>query len=271
MGVDYVYGKVESTGGALWVVGNDPVLFDYFLPEKWRKTARSKLSPLRQVYHTITKDSIKLVWQVSRVGRQPDVDRLIENRKSIIAHGYNSPFEEISLSMELSRNGIETTYPRAVYMTGRKSRASTAVVDNSRYDNHRNWRTPDGHPILSKYHDYVTIWGYWNGPDEILAVKDDEVYRGINALDAWLQGLITEDVYLHIMQTTADRMKKIGIDDLTFAGNHLLLSLDRSGRLARDRRGMPMVRICNFELLRHDRSSDILRPDSASKIERSLP
>ena len=34
MGVDYVYGEVESTGGALWVVGRDPVLFDYFLPEK---------------------------------------------------------------------------------------------------------------------------------------------------------------------------------------------------------------------------------------------
>ena len=30
MGVDYVCGQVESTGGALWVVGRDPMLFDYF-------------------------------------------------------------------------------------------------------------------------------------------------------------------------------------------------------------------------------------------------
>ncbi len=42
MGVDYVYGQVESTGGALWVVGRDPMLFDYFLPEKWRRTPRTQ-------------------------------------------------------------------------------------------------------------------------------------------------------------------------------------------------------------------------------------
>ena len=29
MAVDYVFGQVESTGGALWVVGKDPVLFEF--------------------------------------------------------------------------------------------------------------------------------------------------------------------------------------------------------------------------------------------------
>jgi hypothetical protein len=30
MGVDYIYGRAESTGGILWVVGKDPDLFNYF-------------------------------------------------------------------------------------------------------------------------------------------------------------------------------------------------------------------------------------------------
>jgi len=37
-GVPYIHGQVESTGGLLWVVGRNPRLFDYFLPERWRKT-----------------------------------------------------------------------------------------------------------------------------------------------------------------------------------------------------------------------------------------
>ena len=36
--------------------------------------------------------------------------------------------------------------------------------------------TEDGHPILDKHHDYMTIWGFWNGPDEALAAKDESVY-----------------------------------------------------------------------------------------------
>ena len=77
MGVDYVYGQVESTGGSLWVVGRDPMLFDYFLPEKWRRTPRTKISASQQVYETVTKDNIHLVWRVSRVGQIPDADPFV--------------------------------------------------------------------------------------------------------------------------------------------------------------------------------------------------
>ena len=44
-GVDYVFGRAESTKGLLWVVGLDPELFDYFLPERWENTPRIQLSP----------------------------------------------------------------------------------------------------------------------------------------------------------------------------------------------------------------------------------
>jgi len=50
-------GHAESTGGLLWVVGHDPELFNYFLPERWRRTPRWCLSEKRGVFHTRTKDA----------------------------------------------------------------------------------------------------------------------------------------------------------------------------------------------------------------------
>ncbi len=168
MGVDYVYGQVESTGGALWVVGRDPMLFDYFLPEKWRRTPRTKISAQQEMFETVTKDNVHLVWRVSRVGQVPDADPFVRREARILAHGYNSPFEEFAIAMELSRKGIETTYPRAIYMTGHRSTVSSALVDNSRYESHASLLTPDEHHILNRHHEYLTIWGYWNGPDDVV-------------------------------------------------------------------------------------------------------
>ena len=177
MEVDLVYGRVESTGGALWVVGKDPMLFDYFLPEKWRRTPRTKISSTQQMYETVTKDNVHLVWRVSRVGQIPDADPFVRREKRILDYGFNSPFEEFSIAMRLSRAGIETTYPRAIYMTGHQSTVSSSLIDDRRYETHADERTPDDHPILSRHHEYVTIWGYWNGPDDALAEKDEVLYK----------------------------------------------------------------------------------------------
>ncbi|NOZ21460.1 MAG: hypothetical protein GXP25_10275 [Planctomycetes bacterium] len=250
MGVDYVYGQVESTAGALWVVGKDPVLFEYFLPEKWRKTPRNRLPGAHKTYHTVTKDNIHLVWQVSRVGERPEVNPSHPQARAILDHGYNSPFEEISLSMALAEKGIETTYPRAIYMTGHKVIASKAPTDDSRYETHGAWTTPEGHPVLSKHHDYVVIWGYWNGPDEQLAVKDEQVYESITAMEARKRGLISQEVYMRLLESTAERLAAAGLEALDLRGDHLLLSLDMTGRLEMDPSSLPIVRLCNFELLK---------------------
>src|SRR5512144_36927 len=71
MGVPYIYGHAESTGGHLWVVGRNARLFDYFLPERWRKTPSLSMSEDNEVYYTVTKDNIHLVWETSRVGEFP--------------------------------------------------------------------------------------------------------------------------------------------------------------------------------------------------------
>ncbi|NLX55050.1 MAG: hypothetical protein GXY58_08050 [Planctomycetaceae bacterium] len=249
LGVDYVYGRVESTGGALWVVGRDPMLFDYFLPEKWRRTPRTKISASQLVYETVTKDNIHLVWRVSRVGQIPDADPFMRRERQILDYGYNSPFEEFSIAMELSRRGIETTYPRAIYMTGHCSSVSSSLVDNSRYVSHASLQTPDHRVLLSRQHEYITIWGYWNGPDESLADKDEVVYKGIDALAAYREGRLTQRAYVRVMQAARRRLVAAGIEDLSLRGNHLLLSIDRDQKLAVDDRNMPLMRICNFELL----------------------
>jgi len=250
MGVDYVYGRVESTGGRLWVVGRDPALFEYFLPEKWRKTPRSILSDFPEAFDTITKDNIHLVWRVSRVGKRPEVSPSIYDEAAILACGYNSPFEEIAFSMELTSKGINTTYPRAIYMTGHKPATSEDIADDSRYKSHENIETPDRHPILCKQHDHILIWGYWNGSDELLASRDEEIFIRIDALDARDQGRIDDAGLSRVMQTVRRQLAGAGIEDLRPRGDHILLSLERSGQLADDGQGMPSVRLCNFEFMK---------------------
>src|SRR5208283_3413665 len=96
-GVPYVYGHAESTGGHLWVVGNNAGLFDYFLPERWRKTPSIRLSDPREVFYTITKDNIHLVWATSRVGELPNESEEQDSSR-ILEFGINSPFEEFAIA-----------------------------------------------------------------------------------------------------------------------------------------------------------------------------
>jgi hypothetical protein len=234
-------------------VGRDPMLFDYFLPEKWRRTPRTKLSATYEIYETVTKDNVHLVWRVSRVGQIPDADPFVRREKRILEHGFNSPFEEFSIAMELSRQGLETTYPRAIYMTGHRSTISSSLADTSRYTSHAGLRRADGHPILSPHHEYLSIWGYWNGPDDELAVKDEVIYKGIDALAAYREGRLTQRGYVQVMRAAKNKMAAAGIEDLSLRGNHLLLSIDRQQHLAVDENRQPLIRICNFELLKRSR------------------
>jgi hypothetical protein len=248
--VDYIYGRAESTKGIIWVVGKDPYLFDYFLPERWEGTQRTRLSYHSEIFYTITKDNIHLVWKVSRVGTLPDLDPYRDEERKILDHGYNSPFEEIEIAIYIGQKGIRTIFPRAIYMTGNKIDISDLLLDERRYKQYRNLLTPDHKPVLRKEHNYLIIWGYWNGPDEKLAVLDGDYYKGINALAAYRNGLITLDEYIELIERKKKRLAAAGIEDLNLKGTHLLLSLDSGGSLVRDKQGLPDVRICNFEFLK---------------------
>jgi len=250
LGVDYVTGRAESTGGLLWVVGRDPDLFNYFLPERWRRTPKKALSSCNRVFHTFTKDSVHLVWRVSRMGDPVRLKNTAINPRAAAGLGFNSPFEEFSLAMKLSRNGVKTIYPRAIYMTGSQRLSAAAPVDERRYTALAHLLTPDGQPAISKDYEYITIWGYWNGPDELLAASDDFFYSSLNAKDACDQRLISRRMMGQLLEAKAAKLALCGLEDLNLKPDHLLISFDSGGKLVLDTLGKPEVRLCNFEFVR---------------------
>jgi hypothetical protein len=250
LGVDYIFGRAESTGGLLWVVGKDPDLFNYFLPERWRRTPKKQLSSRNQTFYTRTKDNINLVWKVSRMGDSPWLKHPDVHKEAVRIYGFNSPFEEFAFAFEMGRHGVRTVYPRAIYMTGRPRGSSRPVSDERRYAALAEFRTPDGEPVARKEYDYITIWGFWNGPDELLAAQDGKFYQAFNARHAFTHKLISEQMMSELMQMMARRLDRCGFEDLNLKPDHLLISFDAEQKLVLDTMGKPELRLCNFELLR---------------------
>jgi hypothetical protein len=250
LGVDYVFGHAESTGGLLWVVGKDPDLFNYFLPERWRRTPKLELSASKQVFRTCTKDNIHLVWRVSRVGDPAQPQDSPARARAMALHGFNSPFEEFAHALALSRAGLRTIYPRAIYMTGHKAHPGRQDTDERRYRELAALTTPDGLPVLSRAHEYLTVWGFWNGPDEVLAVQDGMYYRGINVEQAGVEKHITPEAQAELLDFARQRLAECGFEDLHLKADHLLLSVAPDGTLVREPSGRPELRLCNFEFVR---------------------
>lgn len=250
LGVDYVWGHADSTHGMLWVVGRDPDLFDYFMPERWRRTPSKKLSTTNESYYTLTKDRINLVWKFSRVGEQPAQEIVGPQSEALADSSYNSPFEEMAIALDLKAKGIDTIYPRAIYMSGLESTRSELYVSDSRkYKSHAALLTPIGTPVLRSNHNYLTIWGFWNGLDEILANKDEAYCRGVNLEEAVQNGAITRREAEELLEREQQRLAAAGYRDLVPRLTHYLLSLRHSGSVVLGSDGQPTVRLCNFSLI----------------------
>ncbi len=250
MGVDYVYGKTESTGGRLWVVGRDPGLFDYFLPERWEVMPRMKVSAIREIYQTVTKDDLNILWSVSTVGIEPDADPLLEQGRKILAFGYNSPFEEVDLALHLRKRGISTLRPLAIYMPEHRRELSPSMFHENRYINHRTFLNQDGSPLLRQDRSYITIWDAWNRLEPKTDGEDEDFFERMTALRAYCKRIISKADYVELMRTVRVRLKKVEVEDLSFRGTHILVSLNNRGRLIRDARGSPKVKLCSFDLLK---------------------
>jgi hypothetical protein len=247
LGVPYIYGHVESTGGYLWVVGKDPGLFDFFLPERWRKTPSQKLSAENQVFSTMTKDNVHIVWKTSKVGETPGPCLTAELSQLAQKYGFNSPFEEFAIAQYLNANGVPTVYARAIYMTGSSKMEDPA--DIRRYESHENIITPYGSPVLRKDHDYISIRGYYNGSDQRVAERDDQLLRPIDLFQAFSSDIINKEEYASTFDSIKNRLAAIGYDGSLLSGNDILLTVDDHGTISRNSDSMPEARICNFELL----------------------
>ncbi len=253
LGVHHVYGTAPN-GGKIWAVGNDAELFDYFLPDRWRRTPRVKLSPSREVYRTRTRDNIHMVYRASRVGAKPHVDPFYSQGRRIRAYGYNSPFEEVAIATHLRRAGIPTVYPRAIYRTGHESINAHYLVDNRRYQSHSGLRTPDDppEPLLTPDHDYFTIWGYYRGLDPMKDHAGEGQWGVVDFEQAREEGMITENEYHRLLERTARRMAELGIRVSRLDPCEFLLSFNRGRELRTDENGKLDVRFCMDALRAYD-------------------
>jgi hypothetical protein len=134
-------------------------------------------------------------------------------------------------------------------MTGTTS-SEDGIADVSRFDSHAHLRTQGGMPVLRRDHDYITVWGFWNGLDEFLAERDGEFCTGINASNACQRGLITGSEYAELLEDARQRLATAGIEDLALRGKHILLTLNPRGELVRSAHGPLEIRFCNFEAMR---------------------
>jgi len=246
LGIPYVYGHAESTGGNLWVVGRNARLFDYFLPERWRKTPSLKLSDTREVFYTITKDNIHLVWKTSRVGELPDESDEDAASRKIRQYGINSPFEEFAIAQTLNDLGIPTVYARAIYMTGTPKIEPSG--DFRRYLSHRDILDPEGGPALQENHNYITIYGYYNGPDYSVAERG-QLYMPVDLYKAVYRGIIDERTSAFFLDKVKEKLRLAGFDGSLLKAGDLLLAVDSSGGIMNNSFGEPEVIIARFELI----------------------
>lgn len=246
-GVPYIFGRAESTGGSLWVVGKNANLFDYFLPERWRKTPSIKLSYTKEVFYTITKDNIHLVWETSRVGEMPVGEDEGAHEPKVRQFGINSPFEEFAISLALNRIGIPSVYVRAIYMTG--SKKIEASTDLRKYESHKNISDPEGNPILQETHNYITIRGWYNGTDQWVAEHSDSLYTPVDLSRAPYRGIIDEAQCQILLDKAKERLKNADYDGSLLKTNDLLLAVNDDGEIMKNNSGEPEVIICNFELI----------------------
>ncbi len=247
LGVPYLFGHAESTGGRLWVVGRNAHLFDYFLPERWRKTPSIRLSQTKEVFYTITKDNIHLVWETSRVGEFPVGDEEGSGDPKVRKYGINSPFEEFAIAHTLNRLGIPTVYTRAIYMTG--STKIEASADLRKYESHKHLLDPEGSPVLRENHNYITIRGYYNGPDQWVAEHGNAPYTPVDLSKATYRKIINESECQGFLDGVKEKLSEHGFDGSSLKANDLLLAVDDKGEIMKDAAGEPVVLICNFELI----------------------
>jgi hypothetical protein len=198
-------------------VGREPKLLDYFLPERWRRTARVKLSPTSEVYRTRTRDNLHVVYRRSRVGSQPRVDPLSPEGRNVRAFGYNSPFEEVVISERLRQMGVPTTIARAVYRTGHTSTSAVLTPDLSRF---RQAAAGGEAAIafdesdLQPGHDYYTVWSCFRGLGPWIG---QEALDGVYVEQARITGLLTTAQHQSILERLNHTLRGLGLEGLTIA------------------------------------------------------
>ncbi|UCF67478.1 MAG: hypothetical protein JSV80_17195 [Acidobacteriota bacterium] len=246
-GVDYLFGHAPD-GGRLWVLGDDPELLDYFMPERWHRTPRVKLSPMNEVYRTRTRDNIDVVYRRSRVGTRPRIDPLLGQGRAIREHGYNSPFEEVAIAERLREMGVASTVPRAIFRTAQRSTTASYLKDDSRFVDHSDVITPapESEPVLTADRDYYTIWDEYRGEPPKAAGRVVDLDRAVE------DGLLEIEQRDAVLERTLRRLHGIGLRPGGLDPSELVVLPNESDGLVRTAKGEIDVRVAIDALTAYD-------------------
>jgi len=147
----------------------------------------------------------------------------------------------------LTKHGIHCTYVRAVYMTG--STKIETSVDKRRYGPHKKLLDPEGNPVLREDHNYITIRGYYNGPDEWVAEQKGPLYEPVDLGKAVGTGIIDESECSVILKKMKTDLNNVHYNGSLLKPDDILLSQDSNGNIVKDDTGSLLAVICNFRYI----------------------
>ena len=101
---------------------------------------------------------------------------------------------------------------------------------------------------MQENHNYITIRGYYNGPDYSVA-KQGPLYMPTDLAKATYQGNIDEATCQRLLNKVKENLRKAGYDGSLLKANDLLLAIDSNGMIMNNSDGGPEVILCNFELV----------------------
>lgn len=242
LGVNYIEGTVQSTGGQLFIVGKNHRLFDFFLPERWRKTALWRLAKNTELAYTITKDDVYVLWTPSRVGEPMHKGDAPETAR------YLSPFEVFAFLTELAACGVPVVAPRAIYETGTaKSEVSQTFTA---YEQLADERLPNGSHVLREDRNYLMIFGMRAWFREPLA--HDSIAnppRPVGLTSACESSLVSTEEALAGLNRIQALISAAGFDGSLVTTDDLLVTLDEHDQVHYLEPGFPDVRLHGAELL----------------------
>jgi hypothetical protein len=98
-------------------------------------------------------------------------------------------------------------------------------------------------------HNYLTIWGYWNGSAEMTEDRDEAHVQPVDLGEAVARGLITTELRDELLERVRQRLEAVGYRDLQLRAGHVLLSVRHDKSILLDSDAAPVIRLCNFELM----------------------
>ena len=119
-----------------------------------------------------------------------------------------------------------------------------------RYETHGRLKCPDGRPVLSALHNYITIRGYYNGPDQWVAGQKGQLYRPVDLMKSMHNGVFTEAEMNEHIERVLSKLKSIGYDGTLLQPDDIIITYDTKGDMIKDSEYHPELRITNLEFIR---------------------